>query len=277
MSSTLRSAADNAVRNNDTSDEVDLEVVIPALNEEYRIAATLVALASALSTLQLNCSIVVVDNGSVDGTARVVRSHFGLPIPVRIIDCPTPGKGAAVRNGVLASRARWVGFCDADLATSLDQFSEFIDALRQDAPVVIGSRRVAGARLRVRHGAVRRLGSFGFRRIVRVLVPEVEDTQCGFKFFQGAVARTLFEPMTTNGFAFDVELLVRARRLGHPILELPVTWESREGSTLRPVRHGLRAAAELLRISRLPMPRAQPGGRRDVRPLEQVEPLPEAV
>lgn len=249
---TTRSAASKDARTRPgIRPHVDLDVVIPAYNEEGRLPETLDALEHHLALLPISSAVVVVDNGSVDGTVEIVRSRTHRTVPVSILGCSRQGKGAAVRRGVLASRSRYVGFCDADLATSLTALTVAVAALQAGDPVVIGSRRVPDAQLVVRHGPARRMGSYGFRRLVRGLVPNVADTQCGFKFFDGDVGRSLFAQTRSDGFAFDVELLARAERAGYPITEVPVHWQAQEGSTFHVVQDGRRAARELLRIRRL--------------------------
>lgn len=229
---------------------LDLELVIPAFNEERRLPATLATMGRSLDALPLRCGITIVDNGSTDATAEIARDWSG-PVPVTVIGCSRQGKGAAVRRGMVTTRARWVGFCDADLATSVDALDAVVAELHAGAPIVIGSRRLAQAQLLVPHGPVRRAGSSGFRTLVRRLVPGVTDTQCGFKFFQGEVARTLFAACRCDGFAFDVEVLARATRLGHSVVEIPVEWTAQPGSTFSVLRHGHHAARELLHIRSL--------------------------
>lgn len=226
----------------------ELEIVVPAYNEEARLPETLTALVACLRALPLRCAITVVDNGSTDDTADIVRHWVAGDVPVRLIGCSRQGKGAAVRRGMTSSTARWVGFCDADLATDLEALQAVVEELAHGAAVVIGSRRLADAQLVVPHGPVRRAGSRTFRTLVRRLVPGVTDTQCGFKFFRGDVAESLFADCRCNGFAFDVEVLARAVQAGHVVVEVPVSWSAQPGSTFSVMQHGHRVARELLVI-----------------------------
>jgi len=213
---------------------VDLEVVVPAYNEEARIGEVLDALTAYLGAQPgLSSAITVVDNGSVDRTAEEVDRFATCPVPVTLIGCADQGKGAAVRRAVLASTARWVGFCDADLATPVATLGRVVPALAAGHDVVIASRRCAGAVYAVRQPLTRRVGSAVFHRVARGLVGSVADTQCGFKFFQAPVARVLFGHARISGFAFDVEVLALARAGGLRVVEVPVTWSDAEGSTVR--------------------------------------------
>ncbi|MGW5054842.1 dolichyl-phosphate beta-glucosyltransferase [Actinokineospora sp. NPDC004072] len=222
-----------------------LSVVVPARNEERRLPASLVGLGMALRAHA--AEIVVVDNGSTDRSADVVRAHRG-PVPVRLVHCPDPGKGAAVRAGVLASTAPYVGFCDADLAASVDAIGPVVARLLAGVDVVVGSRAHPDSDVRARHSALRQAGAWVFRRAVASVVPGIGDTQCGFKFFGRAVAEAVFAPLRTTGFAFDVEVLARAQRMGAVIEEVPVRWTDVPGSTFHPLRDGYASFAALGRI-----------------------------
>ena len=191
------------------------------------------------------------DNGSVDRTAEVVdevaeRSPDNTAL--RLIGCARQGKGAAVRRGLLTSTARWRGFCDADLSTPPEVLTQVLGHLTQGAPVVIGSRRAPGASYAVPQPLVRRLGSSTFRMLTRPLVGGVADTQCGFKFFSGEAADQIFRRVTANGFAFDVEVLAVAHRLGMPVVEVPVRWTDQEGSSFHVWSHGKRVVSEVVAV-----------------------------
>jgi dolichyl-phosphate beta-glucosyltransferase len=226
---------------------VDLEVVIPAFNEEGRISSTLRDTARELHGRSWTSSIVVVDNGSTDRTSEIVDQAGDL-VPIRVIGCSRRGKGAAVRRGVLTSRARWVGYCDADSSTPSHLISTAMELLSDGHRIVVGSRYCAGGRLLVRQPLIRRLGSRGFRSLSRGMVGDVSDTQCGFKFFDAALARQLFTQSRLSGFAFDLELLALAHRAHVPITELPVDWTEHGGSSLRSFRDGARAYLEIVRL-----------------------------
>ncbi|MDH6574469.1 glycosyltransferase [Kitasatospora sp. MAP5-34] len=229
---------------------VDLELVIPAYNEEHRLAATVQALADHLWRLPLTTALRVVDNGSSDRTAECVDRLAASGIPVSVVGCSRRGKGAAVARGMVTSRARWVGFCDADLATPAPAIDDALALLQGGWRVVIGSRRCAGARIPVRQPVLRRVGGVGFRLLTRRLSGPVADTQCGFKFFEAEAARLVFAEVTTAGFAFDLEVIARARALGLAMTEFPVVWSDQQGSSFRSFSDGRRVAGELWRLHR---------------------------
>ena len=230
----------------------DLEIVIPAYNEAGRLPRTLAATVDYLAGRPWRSRIVVVDNGSCDATARIAQlfARSGGPVAVSVIGCARPGKGAAVRRGLLRTTARHVGFLDADLATPLETLDAARVHLEAGATAVIASRHVRGARLVRAQPWSRRVGGAVFRQLTRPHVPGVRDTQCGFKFFQrDAVTRALAQCRTT-GFAFDVELLSRILADGGSIVELPVAWTDDPATTFRPLHDGAASFAALLALRR---------------------------
>jgi glycosyltransferase involved in cell wall biosynthesis len=227
---------------------VDLEILVPALNEEHRIGATLEALMHYLMERQIDAIITVIDNGSSDRTVDIVGSFAGSPIPINVIGCARRGKGAAVRKAVLQSAARWVGFCDADLSTPVETLDAVLDLLREGHEVVVASRRCPGAVYAVKQSMGRRLGSCGFRRLTAAYAPTVSDTQCGFKFFARDTARDIFDRALIDGFAFDIEVLGLAHGSGKAIAEVPVVWRDAPGSSFRPWKDGRRVARDVLEL-----------------------------
>ncbi|WP_051399466.1 glycosyltransferase [Haloechinothrix halophila] len=225
-----------------------LSVVVPVHNEEHRLRGTLDGLSDALARLRRRTEIVVVDNDSTDGSAKIALSYRDSAVPVRLLSCVTHGKGAAVRTGVLATSSEYTGFCDADLATDVRAFPPMLAQLDAGVNVVIGSRAHRDSKITADHGIGRRTGASVFRFAVRRLVPGIGDTQCGFKFFDRATAEVVFRPLCTHGFAFDAEVLARAQRAGALIAEIPVTWTDAPGSTFNPVRDGYNSFASLARI-----------------------------
>ncbi|GAA0948804.1 glycosyltransferase [Nonomuraea longicatena] len=225
-----------------------LEIVVPAFNEEARLPGGLLQLCAKLARLPFPAAVIVVDNRSTDDTARIVREWPQEQVPVRLVECPRPGKGAAVRAGLLTTTAPLVGFCDADMATDLDAVDVAVGLLIGGERVVVGSRAHDRSDVENRHSRVRELGAVGFRALARRLVNGVSDTQCGFKFFDGSLARQVAARLRTPGFAFDVELLARCARLGFPAVEIPVQWHDMPGSRFSPARHTTGIVLELGRI-----------------------------
>ncbi|HEU5300673.1 MAG TPA: glycosyltransferase [Acidimicrobiia bacterium] len=224
-----------------------LSVVIPAYNEATRIGATLHALAAA--TAGQDVEVVVVDDGSTDDTAAVAESLLDFSGHRQVLRLDhNRGKGAAVRAGVLAARGEVILYMDADLATDLEALPRFLDDLR-DADVVVGSRAVPGAAVKqgTRDRAV--MGRV-FNRLSRWSTGvHIHDTQCGFKALRGPAARTIFGLARCDRFAFDVEVLVLAERLGLRVVERPVTWTAVDGSSVRRVSDSARAAYDVVRIA----------------------------
>jgi glycosyltransferase involved in cell wall biosynthesis len=208
-----------------------IEIVVPAHNEARRLPAGLAALTAKAATLPLRTAVLVVDSGSTDQTSDIVRDWPAGPVPVGLVRCPRPGKGTAVRAGLLATTAPFVGFCDADMATELGALDVALSLLAAGHGVVIGSRGLRESLVEVRSSAARRLGAAMFRAMARGIVPGIADSQCGFKFFSGPLARSAAAPLRTAGFAFDVELIANCMRLGADLVEIPVSWRDVTGST----------------------------------------------
>ncbi|MFI9741511.1 glycosyltransferase [Streptomyces sp. NPDC052494] len=228
---------------------VELELLIPAFNEQRRLPSTVAATVDYLSEQSWSSAVVVVDNNSADGTLDVLARFADSPVPVHAIGCSDQGKGAAVRRGIETSSARFIGFADADNATPVDTLDRIMRLLRAGHGAVIASRHMPGAQLDVEQSALRRGGGLLFRSLAHLSLPGVADTQCGFKFFPGPLARAIAPRCRIDGFAFDVELLAQVVRAGRDVVEVPVVWHDVPGSTFSARRDGLRSMADLLRIS----------------------------
>jgi len=229
-----------------------MQLIIPAYNEEARLPGTLRDLHSyvaARSRVPESLEVIVVDNNSSDATADAAAAASTPALPVRVISCREPGKGAAVRAGMAATDAELVGFMDADGATALEAYDEAWRHLTLGADVAIASRAVAGSRCMVRHSRLREHGATVYRSLAGRVVPGIHDTQCGFKMMRGDLARRVFAQVETTGFSFDIEFLARAQSMGASIAEFPATWVDVAGSTFDPVRHGVASFADLARIA----------------------------
>lgn len=220
---------------------VDLEVIVPAYNEADCISGTLVKTVEFLESQPWSSRVVVVDNGSSDDTGSVVRRfslEYSANVPITLIGCGRPGKGAAVRRGILSGTSKYTGFFDADLATPIETLHIAMSHLDQGAAAVIASRHCPGSTFVRQQPVGRRLGGMAFRAITRSIVGNVHDTQCGFKFFDRRAINLALVQCRTTGFAFDVELLRRLQLAGEHIVEVPVAWTDGPSSTFRPVRDG---------------------------------------
>jgi len=203
----------------------ELSVVIPAYDEAERLPRTLAQVAACLARWGHPYEIVVVDDGSRDGTAERGREAGALVTVLR--NDTNRGKGHAVRRGVLASRGSRILMTDADLSTPIDELPRL--AARMDAgyDVVIASRALPGSNIEVRQPWYRENMGRLFNLAVRLLVVGgLRDTQCGFKLFAREPARAIFSACRLDGFCFDVEALFIARRRGYRVAEVPVTWRN---------------------------------------------------
>jgi dolichyl-phosphate beta-glucosyltransferase len=227
-----------------------VSVVIPAFNEQDRLPATVRGAVEYFRGRRRAFELVVVDDGSRDRTAAAVLAMRREYPELRLLRlAANRGKGYAVRSGVLNCEGSLVLFADADGATPWDQFERLEAAIVAGADVAIGSRAKSASDVRVRARVHRRLMGRIFASLVAVLaIDGIEDTQCGFKLFRGAAAQELFSRMRMNGFSFDVEVLLMARRRGHTIAEVPVNWNHQPGSRVRLVRDSLLMVRDLLII-----------------------------
>jgi dolichyl-phosphate beta-glucosyltransferase len=231
---------------------VYLSVVIPAFNERDRIGPTIAAIRTYLAAQAYASEIIVVDDGSGDGTADRARQALAGGPDSRVLRLPeNRGKGRAVKEGVLAARGRVVLFSDADLSTPIAMLGRLLERLEAGADVVIGSRALMESDVRVHQPRLREsLGKLFNAVVRRLIVPGIRDTQCGFKAFRLEAARELFAELRTEGFCFDVEILDAARRRGLRIEEVPVVWENSKPSGVRVIRGFPQIVRDLARIRR---------------------------
>jgi len=247
---------------------IRLSVVIPTFNKEARIAATLQEVAAYLAAKRFASEIVVVDDGSADLTADMARAALADRLPSKVIRRERNlGKGASVKEGVLAASGELILFCDDDLSTPIAELDKAMAALEAGADVVIGSRALPDSEIRVRQRRPREWLGKVFNLLVRLFVLRgFRDTQCGFKAFRRAAARDIFSRLRTPGFGFDVEVLVLCRDLGYRVAEIPVVWCDSRPSRLRISKGSWGMLNDLRRIRR----QARRDARRRVRDTSQV-------
>ncbi len=226
-----------------------LSVIIPAFNEESRIAGTVHKLVAHLTSQPYAWDIIVVNDGSADRTAQVVEGLARGDTRVKLLNAPHAGKGAAVKRGMLAAQGEWRFLCDADLSMPPEHLARFFpgEGGKPRYDISIGSREAAGAR-RIGEPARRHIIGRLFNYLVRLIaVSGIQDTQCGFKLFSAQSATALFPHQRMPGFAFDVEVLMLARRAGFTIGEVPIDWLHNSDSRVSMLK-GLTAFGDVLRI-----------------------------
>jgi glycosyltransferase involved in cell wall biosynthesis len=226
-----------------------LSVIVPTLNEERSIEEFLARVSAFVESRVPAWEILVVDDGSTDTTVALVETWMARDPRIRLLKQPHRGKGAAIREGMLAAHGTWRLMADADLSVSPEDWRVFLDAAAGPDPaeLIVGSREAPGAK-RVDEPVLRHIIGRVFNRVVQVVaVPGVDDTQCGFKLIKAEAARALFPRLTLDGFAFDVELLFLARQAGFRIREVGVVWVCRRDSRVRAGK-GASAFLDVVRI-----------------------------
>lgn len=238
-----------------------LSVIIPAYNEANRLPDTLERTFQYLRAQSYTAEIIVVENGSSDGTAAVARDFIdqhggsgsspesGGPI-VRLIQESRAGKGLAVRSGMLAAQGDYRFMCDADLSMPIEQVSRFLPPEHNDFEISIGSREAQGA-VRYDEPHYRHFGGRAINSLIRLAaLPGLQDTQCGFKCFTAAAAEVLFRKQTLLGWSFDIELLYIARLLNYRIIEVPIDWYFNPETKLNPIQDSLKMSRDIWTIRR---------------------------
>jgi len=239
--------------------ELYLSVVVPAFKEEQRLPKTLQDICTFLHAKGYAAEVIVVDDGSPDGTARVTEEFAAHEPLVRLIRNEHHGKAFTVRTGMLAAVGRYVLFTDADGATPIGEVDKLLSALEGNYDVAIASREGLGAS---RQGEpwFRHVMGRVFNWIVQALaVPGIHDTQCGFKAFRRAAARDLFGNMQLYGGSsgqvrgalltgFDVEILFMARKWGYRIVEIPVQWFYGADSKVHPLKDSWRNLSDVITV-----------------------------
>jgi dolichyl-phosphate beta-glucosyltransferase len=227
-------------------------IVIPCFNEEARISQTLLVTLDYLTANAPKSELIVVNDGSTDGTAAIARKILSeTNIATRLLEnFPNRGKGAAVRSGLLAAREPIGLFSDADLSTPIEEAPKLIEPIANgEVDIAFGSRALDRSLIGVHQPWRREQGGRVFNLLVRVATGlPFWDTQCGFKAFRLDVCRPVLERARIDGFAFDVELLFLAQRAGLRIREVPVRWNHAEGSKVSFFKDSLRMLREVIAL-----------------------------
>ena len=227
---------------------VKLSIVVPTYNESDRIERTLDDLTGYLSKKDFKWEIIVSDDGSTDDTLCLVDSWINSSQiftngEIRKFSLPHKGKGSAIKVGMLEAEGELRFMCDADFAMSADQIDDFLINMEKGYDIVIGSREITGA-TRLNEPLTRHLMGKIFNFLVSfIVVKGFRDTQCGYKCFTSASAKTLFGAQKLNGWSFDVEILMLARKRDMKIYEMPIVWHHRDKSKVSAIS----ASVEMIR------------------------------
>ena len=227
-----------------------LSIIIPAYNEQSRLPNTLEQVFDFLGKQSFKSDVIVVENGSTDKTFEIAQKFADQHKNLRVIHNEERGKGGAVQRGVREAQGEYVFICDADLSMPVGEISKFLPPALKDFDIAIGSREAPGA-VRYHEPYYRHLTGRVFNMLIRLMVlPNLQDTQCGFKCLRAEVARDIFPFQTLTGWAFDVELLYIAHYHGYRILEIPIDWYFNADSKVRVLRDSWRMFIDLLVIRR---------------------------
>ncbi|MES0360493.1 MAG: dolichyl-phosphate beta-glucosyltransferase [Anaerolineales bacterium] len=229
-----------------------LSIIIPAFNEEQRLPHTLEQVLAYLQDQAYVSEILVIENASQDNTYQVAKQfaqdHNSADLPIQVIREPQRGKGHAVKRGIYAARGEYRFMCDADLSMPVTEINRFFPPELEDFDISIASREAPGA-VRYNEPAYRHFVGRIFNTLIRVLaLPQLNDTQCGFKCFKAAIAEDLFRDLNITGWSFDVEILYLAQRRGHRIVEIPIPWYYNPDSHISVVKDSFQMAFDIFRI-----------------------------
>jgi glycosyltransferase involved in cell wall biosynthesis len=225
-----------------------LSLVIPAFNEERRLPNTLDKVIHFIDQQSYASEIIVVENGSKDRTAEIAQEYASQNPHITCLTESKPGKGNAVRRGMLTAKGEYRFMADADLSMPIEEVNRFLPPHLPDYDIAIASREAPGA-IRYNEPAFRHWGGRAINTLIRLLaLPGLHDTQCGFKCFRGPVAEDLFRQQTLTGWSFDIELLYIAKMRRYQIIELPIPWHYRAESKVNPFQDALRMALDILAI-----------------------------
>ena len=227
-----------------------LSIILPAHNEEQRLPRTLDEVRGFVEAQSYPVEVVLVENGSQDRTLELAQQYAASLPYLRVLHEDRPGKGLAVRTGILTAKGQYRIFCDVDFSMPIAEISRFIPPALPDCQVAIASREAPGS-VRYNEPYYRHLSGRVFNTLVRWLaLPGLQDSQCGFKCFRGDIADEIFPLQTNTGWAFDVEVLFIARQRGYRIVEVPIPWYFNPESKIRILRDSWRMLRDLILIRR---------------------------
>jgi dolichyl-phosphate beta-glucosyltransferase len=234
----------------ETEASPELSIVIPCYNEEQRLPRTIEQIERYLAGTGASYELILVDDGSTDGTRKIMDAAAERNRSVRLEALPhNRGKGRALAEGVAAARGTEILVSDADLSTPIEELDKLRAELHSGAGVAIASRAMKKSRVEISQPVYRVLMGKAFNLLVQaVLLPGIWDTQCGFKLFRADVAHDAFAGLTTDGFGYDPEVLYRAKRRGVRIAEVPVVWRNSAPTKVSPIKSSIDMFRHVLRI-----------------------------
>ena len=229
-----------------------LSIIIPAYNEEQRLPNTLEQVLTFLQAQSYQSEILIVENASQDDTFQVAKlfadQYHNDDLPIHVIQEPDQGKGSAVKRGMFMARGEYRFMCDADLSMPVMEINRFFPPAIEEIDITIASREAPGA-IRYNEPAYRHLVGRLFNTLIRVLaLPDLNDTQCGFKCFRASVTEDLFKDMTITGWSFDVEILYLAQQRGYRIVEVPIHWYYNPDSHISVAKDSMQMALDIFKI-----------------------------
>lgn len=224
-----------------------LSVIIPAHNEENRLPNTLEQVIRFLDQQPFTSEIIVVENGSADKTLNVAQQFAEQHKQVRVMQSER-GKGAAVKHGMLEATGEYRFMCDADLSMPIEELAKFILPALENVDIAIASREAKGS-VRYNEPPYRHLGGRGINFLIQLLIlPGLNDTQCGFKCFRADAAEKLFRKQTLSGWSFDIEILFIARKYGYRVQEIPIHWYHDSDTKVRALPDAIHMFQDIFRI-----------------------------
>ena len=227
-----------------------LSIIVPAYNEEHRLPYTLEQIFSFLKEQSYTAEVLVVENGSKDRTFEIATGFAKRYPNLYVFQEKQRGKGNAVRHGMREARGEYWFMCDADLSMPIAELKKFLPPVLNDVDIAIASREVKGA-VRYNEPYLRHLTGRVFNNLIRLLVlPGLQDTQCGFKCFRAQVAEDVFQYQTLTGWSFDVEILYIAQQKGYQISEIPIHWYFSADTKISILKDSWQMFLDLLRIRR---------------------------
>jgi len=231
-----------------------LSIIIPAYNEEKRLGDSLEKIYNFLKDKNFNYEIIVIDDNSTDSTSKVASlSILNQNNRMKILNNPkNTGKGYSIKRGIMEAKGEYILFSDADLSTPIEEIEKLLPIVQSEYDIAIGSRGISGAEIKIHQPFYREYMGKIFNKLVHIFaIKGIKDTQCGFKLFKRSAAKTIAPKLKINGFAFDVEMLYLAEKLGFKIKEVPVIWINSFTSKVNPLYDSLKMFIELLNIRRL--------------------------